>query len=232
MEMVYSLSNFVCLLETSLCFASFLVSLLKDLNLIKSLFLQVLPSNWNTLLTAIYCFWLNFSVGWKHCKLLFFYLQAELLGVAAGAFIEFRLDAVSIILWYVILTVVFILDAKKCHCMKVSSVFAYVKCVQLSKSRWIKLDSWIHNLCSPKHLSVLPTRRFVGALLLLSAQIFNSVLVFSVDFSWTCWIWQTFSGQICSTCLWSLRGDSSAKSIVVQGPCVVNRRKLLSLYGN
>lgn len=63
-----------------------------------------------------------------------------MLGVAADAFIAFRLGAVSI-LWYVIFTVVFNLDAQSRHCMKVLSRFAYIKCIQLSKSRWIKLDS-------------------------------------------------------------------------------------------
>lgn len=139
---MYSLSSFVYLLETSLCFACFLVSLVKDLNLIKSLFLQVLLSNWNRVFTVINCFCLNFSVGWNHCRLLlFFYLQAELLVAAASAFIKFRLSAVSIILRYVIFTVVFILDAKNCHCIKALSILAYIKCIQLSKSRWIKLDS-------------------------------------------------------------------------------------------
>ena len=75
--MVCSLSSFVCLLETSLCFSCFLVSLGKDLNMIKSLFLQVLPHNWNRVITVIYCIWLNFSVGWKHCRSLFFYLQGR-----------------------------------------------------------------------------------------------------------------------------------------------------------
>lgn len=53
---------------------------------------------------------LNFSVGWKHCRLLLFSLQAQLLDIAADTSIKFRLDAASITLWYVIFTAVFLLE--------------------------------------------------------------------------------------------------------------------------
>lgn len=68
-------------------------------------------------------------------------MQTELLGVAADAVIKIRLGAESITLPYGVFSVVFPLDAQNCHCMKALRVFAFTKCVQQSKSKWIKLDS-------------------------------------------------------------------------------------------
>lgn len=59
----------------------------------------------------------------------------------ADSVIQIRLGTVSITLLYREFSVVFILDAQNCHCMKALRVFAFTKCVQQSKSKWTKLDS-------------------------------------------------------------------------------------------